>query len=427
MAMQDWTVQPQEARSGGQGSVAFVVHNKSGAAGALKRMHPETAKEKERRFRFYSEVGALKAMDGHGVPLVIESNEECFSDKCAELYLVMERIEGSNISDFISKHGNIELTDALIIINRVLEIVEEGHRLEIFHRDLKPDNIMLRGDDVSDPVIVDYGMSWNKPAHQEQNYKTPGGKELGNRFLRLPEYAPNGIHRDSRSDLTMLIGILFYLLVGKAPRWLVSELGLAPHDHLDAEMPEKLKNDERWLRLRSVFNIGFQHRIEMRFQTSEELRLKLKQVCADPPEPKGDEFMKELAAFREKIETIEAQRRQALVETMISASSALEISLRTAFEGEGFSVKGFKSNSRSGGTVVVFTIQIGDNKSGRQSGLFEHSMETDFINVQTSYRVDFGPKYDGMLGQTADFENFQRNIISGKEILMAAILRTIAV
>jgi hypothetical protein len=53
----------------------------------------------ERRFRFLTEVSGLRALDGNGVPLVFEANEQLWREKEVELYLVMEFVEGPTLND----------------------------------------------------------------------------------------------------------------------------------------------------------------------------------------------------------------------------------------------------------------------------------------------------------------------------------------
>ncbi len=59
--------------------------------------------------------------------------------------------------------------------------------------------------------------------------KLKKGVELGNRFLRLPELSKGTDVTVSSSDITFLVGILFYLVTNQHPHILLNEDGLQPH------------------------------------------------------------------------------------------------------------------------------------------------------------------------------------------------------
>jgi hypothetical protein len=63
----------------------------------------------------------------------------------------------------------------------------------------------------SRPVLIDFGMAWARPDEaQEAEFRTDTGQELGNRFLRLPEFSPGKDMHDLRSDVAMAAGVLLY-------------------------------------------------------------------------------------------------------------------------------------------------------------------------------------------------------------------------
>lgn len=69
--------------------------------------------------------------------------------------LVMEKIEGENLEEWVERYGKISQNTALDWMLQLLEIVEHVHRTGYFHRDIKPTNIIHQPD--GRLALVDYG------------------------------------------------------------------------------------------------------------------------------------------------------------------------------------------------------------------------------------------------------------------------------
>ncbi len=303
----DWKEVGSTSQSGGQGEVKKVVHRVSGAIGALKRLHDGDEDKKERRFRFLNEVSALRALDGNGAPRVLDADESQWENPDGHLYLVMEWVEGPTLSQKVNAR-RASIDEGTRAITRIANILERCHFLPVYHRDIKPDNIVMRGDDWDDPILVDFGMSWARPHGHQRDFNTPRGQEIGNRFLRLPEHSAGGDHHDNRSDVCMAVALLFFMLTGRAPRSLDDGHGFRPHElHQDA-FPSSIINDLRWPRLRRLFNIGFQYRMEARIQSAGDLRGWLESLDDDAMSSIYDELAEEIARLNDQLASAEARR-----------------------------------------------------------------------------------------------------------------------
>lgn len=285
------TWQPEHTpatRSGGQGRVLRVRNRETGECGALKILHDHAQRDRERRFRLQAEVEALRLLDGRRVPRVLTSNTMDWEQNDVDLYAVLEWIDGCTLGEYIQRTGPLELTAGLDLALLLAKAVEELHELGIHHRDLKPDNIILQNGDPAKPVLVDFGQAWSSQQREGvEGFETEAGQEMGNRFLRLPEHAPGAAKRDPRSDITLLVGVLLFLLTGRAPRLLRDATDRPPHEvALDSFLPAT-RHDHRWSPLERFFRHGFQVSIESRIPSAATLTQTLT-VIRDLPDNTND-------------------------------------------------------------------------------------------------------------------------------------------
>ena len=133
---------------------------------------------------------------------------------------------------------------------------------------------MLRGNSFGDPVLIDFGLSFNAdPPHEKV---TAESRHLGNRFLDLPELKRGPLRRDPRSDVTQVVGILFFALTGEEPTTLLDHEGRLPHQRPDVkQMLDQLEPESRRLQLRRLFDIGFRVKIDARWQSIQALMSEL--------------------------------------------------------------------------------------------------------------------------------------------------------
>jgi serine/threonine protein kinase len=295
----NWKLDDAEnaARRGGQGTVRKVRRKEDNLLGALKELHDQHLRNSERRFRMQEEVNALLLLAGNGTPRIYDTNASQWQETEVPLYAVMEWIEGDTLANRVSGKPR-SLDEALGIVDALLKTVEECHRIGIFHRDLKPDNIILRDGGTDQPVLVDFGMAWCRPEENtERPFDTDSGQEIGNRFLRLPEYTANRHVRDPRSDLTLMVGLLFYLVTGQQPRSLADPQGNMPHQ--SQIIPNELLGDRRWDKLSRFFSVGFQYSLDRRFQSVDQIRRSL--GALEPTSDDGGELAAELHKWEEFI------------------------------------------------------------------------------------------------------------------------------
>ncbi|MFQ6549941.1 serine/threonine-protein kinase [Aestuariibius sp. 2305UL40-4] len=73
--------------------------------------------------------------------------------------LIMEFIDGISLSDHVRKNGPISVEEAKRLMKRLAQGLDEAHGREVTHRDLSPDNVMLRDGKIDEAVLIDFGIA----------------------------------------------------------------------------------------------------------------------------------------------------------------------------------------------------------------------------------------------------------------------------
>ena len=249
-------------------------------------------KKSERRSRFYREAVVLAMLGGSGLPRLTETNAARYSDKTYNLYLAMEFVKGEDLSEYVSEEAFSSL-EAVELTIEICEILKIAHARGVFHRDIKPDNVKIRDQKGEQPFrvcLLDFGIAFYE---DQQDFGTQTDQEIGNRFLRLPEFAPGSEQKDdARSDVTMVAGLLFYMLTSKKPSTLVDRNSNLPHQRVDARkrlLQSGLDKDA----ILGIFDRAFQGDIAKRFQSISEFEnslsdlLRRQDAAARPASPES--------------------------------------------------------------------------------------------------------------------------------------------
>ncbi len=127
------------------------------------------------------------------------------------VYLIMDFVDGPTLDRLMAK-GPIPAPDLMVIAGRVAEGLVAAHAKNIVHRDLSPDNIILRGGKPEEAVIIDFGIAKDD---------RPGAETIvGNEFAGKYAFAaPEQLYgrTDARSDIYALGATLLACFRGKSP------------------------------------------------------------------------------------------------------------------------------------------------------------------------------------------------------------------
>jgi serine/threonine protein kinase len=382
-----WEAEPgHQPASGGQGSVTKVRGLGTENIGAMKTLHVQHLGSKERRYRMQQEVALLKLFDAKGMPRVLADNMEQWQSAGSPLYAIVEWVAGPSLTQFCSGRPQ-SIETALTIVTGLIEIVRQCHAAGVLHRDIKPDNIILRDGNTSEPVLIDFGMGWaalNDSVVGE--FETGAGQELGNRFLRLPEYAPGHHLRDTRSDVTMLVAVLFYLLTGESPRVLLDPQGRNPQEAMIERFPAHTTADPRWPRLRRVFNVGFQQRLDMRYVDTQQLAEALAALSIpNASEPRNLDA--QLQRIKELAESSDGSLLEQCQRDSLAALQAFFNGLMSRIQVIGFEAGGQGPVVVEWGRAVRTTLYLSKLRAATPSVGFVHQISFENGRYEASYSV----------------------------------------
>lgn len=206
----------------GKGGFAntFEVDDK-GTLKVLKVLDLERFSDPERKQKvvslFKREAEVLSCLKHPAIPRGDGSFFTFLPRDCQEpLYcLVMEKIEGVNLKEWLEQRGNkpIATEQAIAWLKQLAEILHQVHKKDYFHRDIKPSNIMVCSDERL--VLIDFGAVREATETYFQSLEGRGGTLIISPGYTPPEQA-NG-QAVIQSDFYALGRTFVHLLTGKHP------------------------------------------------------------------------------------------------------------------------------------------------------------------------------------------------------------------
>jgi len=192
----------------GQGASGRVYRARSedGAVIALKELQFATVPGAQQIDAFEREAATLKTLHHPSIPRFVESFREGEGVQL-RLYLAAEFIDGEPLSARIARGplGEAELRE---VATQVLRVLAYLHQLGLLHRDIKPDNLIVRPG--GELVLVDFGS-----ARRLQGSRTFGATLVGT-FGYMPTEQLGGTV-DATSDLYALGATLLHAATGRPP------------------------------------------------------------------------------------------------------------------------------------------------------------------------------------------------------------------
>lgn len=196
--------------AGGMGTVYKARHQRLKRTVALKVLPPDRTRDKRAVARFEREMEAVGQLEHPNIVRALDAGEEHGTH-----YLVMELVDGIDLSQLVRRHGPLAVADACELARQAAAGLQSAHEHGLVHRDVKPSNVMLTA--AGQVKVLDLGLAL---LLAEQ----PGGEELtgtsqmmGTADYCAPEQVGDSHTVDIRADIYSLGCTLFKLLTGHAP------------------------------------------------------------------------------------------------------------------------------------------------------------------------------------------------------------------
>ncbi|NJP08652.1 MAG: protein kinase [Leptolyngbyaceae cyanobacterium RU_5_1] len=104
---------------------------------------------------FRQEHQILTNLNHEGIPRGEDAFSICLNDKPPLRCLVMQKIQGQTLEQWLEQHGAITEAQAINWLTQITKILLFIHQKNLFHRDIKPSNIMLQTS--GQLVLIDFG------------------------------------------------------------------------------------------------------------------------------------------------------------------------------------------------------------------------------------------------------------------------------
>lgn len=195
-----------------EGAMGIIYEGRDAQGGkvAIKTPISDTGPDDPRRKRFLQEGSMLsRACSPHPHPNL----PLCCG--YAQAYIAMEWVEGVTLATYLRQRGRIPPEQAIEIVRQVCLALERLAELEIVHRDVKPENIMLVIGREMQPgwvKLVDLGIA--KDLKRDDGPTTHDGGIVGTPLYMAPEQLAGDLV-DERADLYAVGVVLHLLLTGR--------------------------------------------------------------------------------------------------------------------------------------------------------------------------------------------------------------------
>lgn len=161
---------------GGMGEVYEAQDNQLGERVALKTINPDIALDARYVARFIREVKLARNVTNKHVCRVHDVGQEGGSTRRIS-FLTMELIEGETLAARLRRCHHLPAAEAFPLIEQMAEALGAAHDENIIHRDFKPGNIMLTGENGDTRVVVtDFGLARSALTAQSVHSGLESGK-----------------------------------------------------------------------------------------------------------------------------------------------------------------------------------------------------------------------------------------------------------
>jgi eukaryotic-like serine/threonine-protein kinase len=260
--------------TGGMGEVYQAIDIELERVLALKILPAEFADEPDRMRRFIQEARAASSLNHPNILTIYEINHQHKPS-----FIATEFIDGLTLRKRI-KAGPLPIDSALETTIQIASALEAAHAAGIVHRDVKPENVMLRKDGYV--KVLDFGLARSTEQHEVSTeaatlVNTEAGIVVGTASYMSPEQA-RGQRVDGRSDIFSLGMVIYEMVAGRSPF-----IGATNSDIVASilkETPPRLTDlySSTPIELERIVNRALAKDKDQRYQTAAELLADLKRL-----------------------------------------------------------------------------------------------------------------------------------------------------
>ena len=172
---------------------------------AIKVLPPQLTLDAEFVARFQREAIASANLRHANIVTVYDVGQQA-----GEYFIIMEYLEGTTLEQVLANGGPMSMAQASKIVTQIASALDHAHSRGIVHRDVKPSNVMLDGQDRA--VLMDFGL-----VRAGEGF----GPTRSSIVIGTPEYmAPEqvmGQAIDRRTDIYAFGVVIYEMLSGKTP------------------------------------------------------------------------------------------------------------------------------------------------------------------------------------------------------------------
>ncbi|MEU5671215.1 protein kinase [Micromonospora sp. NPDC047753] len=177
---------------------------------AVKVLLPSLVADPEFTARFRAEARMLAALRHPGVVPVHDVGQAVLDDGSQVDYLVMEYVEGEPLSARVRAVGRLDPATTMSVLAQAADALHTAHLAGIVHRDVKPGNLLVKGDGTV--VLVDFGIARSR----DMAGLTAANMVLGTASYMSPEQA-TGQPVSAATDIYALGAVAYFCLSGQPP------------------------------------------------------------------------------------------------------------------------------------------------------------------------------------------------------------------
>ncbi len=260
---------------GRMGTIYKARDTRDGKDVAVKVLHADFAGDEEDVQRFIRAMTTAIELKHPNMIAIYAAGKQ--GDTC---WFAMEYVDGEPLTELIEKFGTLKMLDwrfALTVGVHIAQALEIAHEKHIIHRNISPENIMIRKKD----NVAKLGDMMLAKALEGTKAKqiTKPGELVGDIAYMSPERTKSDVEVDTRSDIYGLGATLYALLTGKPPfagKTLVETIAQirqsdpVPPRKFQLSIPDKFQD---------VVMMMLAKRPELRYQTPAQAARALEQVA----------------------------------------------------------------------------------------------------------------------------------------------------